>query len=172
MKYEQELTGGHHNSLGNTLKVVEDALKNRANLEQLYQCYFSDDEVVRLRVSNAMKRVCREQPDWVLEYLDNLLDEISEIDQPSAKWTLSQLFMLLDRDMTDSQRKKAVAIVKHNLDTEPDWIVQNFGMEYMFKMTKYDQSLKKWLKPRLQKNAKDKERESVARRAEKFLAGL
>ena len=60
------LTGGHPNSLGRTIEVVDAVLADRSKLEELYSCYFSADEVVRLRTSNAMKRIAREQPDWLL----------------------------------------------------------------------------------------------------------
>lgn len=55
--FEAVLTGGHPNSLGRTVEVVDVVLADRAKLAQLYACYFSEDEVVRLRFSSAMKRV-------------------------------------------------------------------------------------------------------------------
>lgn len=82
------LTGGHPNSLGRTLEVV---LETPDRMEELYQCYFSDDEIVRLRTSSSIKRVFHTHPEWFDEYADRLLSEISQIDQPSTKWTLAQL---------------------------------------------------------------------------------
>ena len=61
-EFEQMLTGGHPNSLGRTLEVVESVMSDRERLEDLYNCYFSEDEVVRLRTSNAIKRVTKEHP--------------------------------------------------------------------------------------------------------------
>lgn len=49
--FEEMLTGGHPNSLGRTVEVVDAVLADRARLARLYACYFSDDEVVRLRTS-------------------------------------------------------------------------------------------------------------------------
>jgi hypothetical protein len=69
-------------------KVVELVLADRVRLEDLYQCYFSADEVVRLRVSNAMKRVTIAHPDWVMEFMDRLQDEVAaksvDVAQPAA----------------------------------------------------------------------------------------
>ena len=70
---ETILKGGHPNSLGNTLEVVEMVLKNPGRLEELYLCYFSDDEVVRMRVSNAIKRITKEKRQLVIPYLDRFL---------------------------------------------------------------------------------------------------
>ena len=42
------LTGGHPNSLGRTIEVVETVLADEARMEELFGCYGSVDEVVRL----------------------------------------------------------------------------------------------------------------------------
>ena len=60
--FEERLTGGHPNSLGNTIEVVEEVLQHHEAFDELFNCYFSTDEVVRLRVSNAMRRVYKEAP--------------------------------------------------------------------------------------------------------------
>ena len=74
--FEKLLTGGHPNSLGNTIEVVNTILKDKKRLKDLYNCYFSEDEVVRLRVSNAMKRICAEQEAWLVPYIDKFQSEI------------------------------------------------------------------------------------------------
>ncbi len=51
------LTGGHPNSLGRTKEVVEMVLADPDRFDELFGCYASEDEVVRLRTSNAVKRV-------------------------------------------------------------------------------------------------------------------
>ena len=53
--FEEMLTGGHPNSLGRTVEVVALVLADRDRLGELYACYQSDDAVVRLRTSNALK---------------------------------------------------------------------------------------------------------------------
>jgi len=52
--FEKRLKGGHPNSLGNTIEVVEEVLAKNDLFNELFNCYFSNDEVVRLRTSNAM----------------------------------------------------------------------------------------------------------------------
>lgn len=169
-KYEELLTGGHPNSLGNTIQVVDDVLTDEKKLKDLYDCYGSTDEVVRLRVSNGMKRVCKEHPEWVAKYLDNLISETSKIDQASTKWTLSTLFMWLDTFMTDKQRGSAIDIMKSNLHYD-DWIVQNTTSESLTHFAKSSPELKKWLLPELKKLTASRHN-SVARRAQKLLDAL
>jgi len=82
--FESMLTGGHPNSLGRTLEVVDSVLADKTRLEELFRCYFSGDEIVRLRTSSAIKRVTIERPEWLEPYLDRLLKEITQIDQAST----------------------------------------------------------------------------------------
>lgn len=166
--FEQRLTGGHPNSLGNTVEIVDEVLAEQKLFDELFNCYFSEDEIVRLRVSSAMKRICKEKPEYLLPYLDRFLTEISEIDQPSTKWTLALLFEMLDKYFTSEQLERAKSIVKNNLEYESDWIVLNNSMETLAKWGKTDFELYEWLIPQLEKSSKD-ERKSVSKRAIKLL---
>jgi hypothetical protein len=167
---EKQLTGGHPNSLGNTKSVVDEVLKDKKKLDDLFACYNSHDEVVRLRVSNAIKRICKEKPTWIANYLDLLLTKISTIDQASTKWTLSTLFMLLDDYMSDEQRNLAIQIMKKNLLYD-DWIVQNTTAEALAHFAQQSEALKQWLLPELTKLTTS-EHKSVARRAAKLKTSL
>jgi len=169
-RYEELLTGGHPNSLGNTIEVVDDILTDEAKLKDLYDCYGSSDEVVRLRVSNAMKRVCKKQPEWVAKYLDRLIVDTSRINQASTKWTLSTLFMWLDAYMSDTQRIDAIKVMKINLHHD-DWIVQNTTSESLAHFAKKSEELKQWLLPELARLTNSKHK-SVARRAQKLIEAL
>ena len=99
--FEAMLTGGHPNSLGRTVEVVDLVLADRERLAELYRCYFSADEVVRLRVSSAMKRVTIAHPDWAMDFMDRLQDEVAAIDQASTQWKLALLFDLTRSLLSD-----------------------------------------------------------------------
>lgn len=167
--FEQMLTGGHPNSLGRTIELVDIVLANADRLIDLYNCYFSTDEVVRLRTSNALKRVTKQQPDWVVPYIDRLINEISKIDQASTQWTLATLFDLLKNDMDGAQQEGALAIMKHNLANHSDWIVLNTTMQVLFDWSQANADLHTWLIPHLERLSSDG-RKSVSKRAAKLLA--
>ena len=169
--FEHMLTGGHPNSLGRTIEVVETVLADPARMEELYGCYKSADEVVRLRVSNAMRRVQAERPDLVLPFVDRLIDEIGDLDQPSAQWTLAKLFEGAWAQMSEDQKARAKALVMRNLAEHGDWIVLNNSMEALSAWSREDAALRKWLPPHLKRLAKDP-RKSVSKRAVKALAYL
>lgn len=169
--FEEMLTGGHPNSLGRTLEVVDTVLADPERLEDLYQCYFSTDEVVRLRTSNGIKRVTKEHPDWLVPYIDRLTDEISKIDQASTQWTLANLFDMLANRMSAEQKAKAQAIMQNNLANHNDWIVLNNSMQVLGDWSKHDPQLGQWLKPHLERLSADS-RKSVSKRANKLLQKL
>ena len=170
-EFEQMLSGGHPNSLGRTLEVVDAVLSDRSRLADLYGCYFSQDEVVRLRVSNAMKRVTIEHPDWTLDFVDRLQTEVAAIDQASTQWTLALLFDLLDDRLSDAQRALAVEIMQRNLADHTDWIVLNTTMKVLGAWAVDDPELASWLRPHAVRLLDDPRR-SVASRARKLLDAL
>ena len=169
--FEDMLTGGHHNSLGRTIEVVDLVLADQAKFEELFHCYFSDDEIVRLRTSNGVRRVTKEQPDWLVPYMDRLLTEIAAIDQASTQWTLAILFQMMKSRMTAEQISKAQAIMQRNLAHHHDWIVLNNTMQVLSEWAEKDAGLRAWLMPHLERLTGDG-RKSVAKRAAKYLAQL
>lgn len=166
--FEDRLKGGHPNSLGNTVEIVEEVLAKNERFNELFDCYFSNDEIVRLRTSNAMKRICKAKKSMLIPYIDRLLIDIAKIDQASTQWTLSQLFATLENDMTEKQIGQAKKIMKNNLANHNDWIVLNQTMDTLTKWTKKDANLKEWIKPHLERLASD-DRKSVSGRAKKML---
>ncbi|MEM7345570.1 MAG: hypothetical protein AAF485_15115 [Chloroflexota bacterium] len=169
--FVEMLTGGHPNSLGRTIEVVDTVLADQSRLEELYQCYFDDDEVVRLRTSNALKRISKEHPEWLVPYLDRFLSKIAKIDQASTQWTLAELFSTLTKDMTPEQLAQGKELLRYNLTHHNDWIVLNRTMQTLSEWSDTDDELRVWLIPQLETLAEDS-RKSVAKRAEKLYAAL
>jgi len=169
--FEEMLTGGHPNSLGRTIEVVNIILSDASQLEALYQCYFSTDEVVRLRTSSVMKRIWREQPTWLLPYINRFIHEISAIQQASTQWTIAQLFLELDAFLTDEQRLQAIQILQKNLESATDWIVLINTIETLATWAVKNISLKNSLQHHLIRLAGDP-RKSVSNKASKSLKNL
>lgn len=169
--FEAMLTGGHPNSLGRTVDVVEQVVADPERFDELYRCYRSNDAVVRLRTSSAMKRVEAENHRLLVPYIDRFIDEIGTLDQASAQWTLAQLFDRLAADMNPAQHAAALAIMKRNLAHHDDWIVLNATMQTLAAWAEGDQALKLWLKPHLERLSANR-RKSVASRATKALRAL
>ena len=166
--FESMLRGGHPNSLGRTVEVVEIILSNKEKMSELFECYLSEDETVRLRVSNAFKRIFRQNRNWFIEYIDRFQQLIPTLKQPSAEWTLAQLHLEMADLLSEEQVKTAIEITKQQLIESDDWIVIIQSMNFLQHMVKKDDLLKKWFIDQLTLIAKDK-RKSVSKRANTIL---
>jgi Trp operon repressor len=164
--FEAMLTGGHQNSLGRTVEVVDRVLADQLRLRELIDCYQSTDEVVRLRTSSALKRVDDEHHTWLLPFIDELIDDVGKLDQASAQWTLAQLFFRFTSELSAEQRQRSEVLMKRNLAKSDDWIVLISTLETLAQWAVSDPKLRKWLEPHVSRLAKDS-RKSVAGRATK-----
>ena len=176
--YAQQLSGGKPNSLGSAVAVVSEVLAHPASFGELFACYFDEDELVRLRVSNCMKRVSAERPELLIPYLDRLLDEVAYIPQASTQWTLAQLLLTYRGRLSPKQYTTAVALLQRPFDNAPeeaawhdDWIVVNMTMKTLGAFAKTDDGVRAWLLPHLERLSGDG-RKSVAGKASKLLAAL
>lgn len=169
--FETTLSGGHPNSLGKTVEVTALVLANEGLLDDLIGTYASQDEVVRLRVSSAIKRIGKVQPEWIHSRLSIIEGWVLKIEQPSAQWTLAQLYLALSDQLTAHQRQNATVVLRTFLTKSSDWIVLNFSMETLAVWAIDDSELQAWLAPLLRKLQSDP-RKSVATRATKLLKRL
>lgn len=169
--FESQLSGGHPNSLGNTVEVVAAVLRTEWLVDELIQTYSSADEVVRLRVSSALKRICKQQPGWIYARLARIEEWVDQIEQPSAQWTIAQMYSLLSDRLSPAQKKAAVARLQGFLSGSTDWIVLNFSMQTLAEWAMYEEEIREWLVPVLETLSSDS-RKSVATRAAKLARGL
>lgn len=169
--FEDALTGGHHNSLGNTVAVAEQVNADRSLLPELINTYASEDEVVRLRVSSALKRVAWEHPDWIHAEIDSIMEWVERLKQPSAQWSVGQMLLAIGPRLSTAERDRAVALMKSHIESSSDWIVLNHTMETLAQWAMEDPELEAWLVPHLSVFATDS-RKSIAKRAQRLLGKL
>lgn len=165
------LEGGHPNSLGRTEEVVAAVLADRGRLEELWATMASTDEVVRLRAGDALEKVCRAQPGWLLPQVERLLGDVGQIEQPSVQWHVAQMLHHLRGDLSEEQARRATGLLQRNLSTSTDWIVLNVTMDVLTHWVGGDPGLAGWLAPELERLGGDPRR-SVARRAARRRAEL
>ena len=65
--------------------MVDAVLGNTDKVEDLFLCYQSDDETVRLRTSNAFKRIFIAKQELFSKWKQRFIKKVAEIDQPSVK---------------------------------------------------------------------------------------
>lgn len=166
MSIASALSGGDPRSLGRTEEVVARVLVHRQLLSELFECVFSEDEIVRMRAGDALEKICAQKPAWLKPYLGRLLDEVSQIDQPSVQWHLAQMFSELELD--EEQKRQAIAIMKNNLKKSDDWIVTNLTLESLADFVRRGDLPKSELL-KIARKYKNSRHKSVARRAEKLI---
>ena len=114
--------GGKSNALGRTDEVIEMVLNDKHRLEELYRCTFDEDAWVRMRAIDAVEKIGREKPDWLMPYIDKFQSELALSDQSSIQWHLAQIYRQIS--LTPSQKNNAIRwLNKVLLTPEIDWIV-------------------------------------------------
>jgi hypothetical protein len=137
------LTGGHPNSLGRTQEVVDIVLDDRSRLEELFEGLADSGELVRMRVGDALEKVCRERPQWFVPQVKRLLKDVGEIEQPSVQWHVAQMLHHLRGELSDDQARRATELLKRNLTGSTDWIVLNVTMDVLSEWAAHDPALRR-----------------------------
>ncbi|MBA3757510.1 hypothetical protein H0X09_01440 [Candidatus Saccharibacteria bacterium] len=169
--YAEILTvGGKSNSLGRTNEVIEQVLNNKNQLDELYSCVFNEDAWIRMRAVDALEKICRQHPDWLLPYVDKFQVELGSNGQPSIQWHLAQIYSQVS--LSPEQKLNAINWLKHLLsNTDVDWIVAANAMQTLVQFTKDGSVPQKDTVSLLNVQQKHKSN-SVIRRANKLLAEL
>lgn len=127
--------GGKSNSLGKVNEVIELVLNDRSRLDELYNCLFDEDAWTRMRAADALEKVCRQHPDWLLSYIDRMSDNLAASDQPSIQWHLAQIYRQVD--LTTEQKQLAIGWLKRLLSAKDvDWIVAANAMDTLVQFAK------------------------------------
>lgn len=162
--------GGHANSLGRVNEVIGIVLRDASRLDELYACLFDEDAWVRMRAADALEKICREQPDWLLPYIDKFQKELSASTQPSIQWHLAQIYRQVP--LTDAQKQCAQSWLKDLLSTKDvDWIAAANAMDTLVVFTK-DGSFPVGEMLKLLQIQQHHKSNAVIRRATKLLATL
>lgn len=120
--------GGKTNSLGRVDEVIAIVLRDKTRMEELYACLFDENAWVRMRAADAIEKICREYPDWLIPYIDRFQRELAQSLQPSIQWHLAQIYRQVN--LLPVQKQAAIAWLQKVLSTkEVDWIVSANAME-------------------------------------------
>lgn len=168
--YKMLTVGGKTNSLGRASEVIEMVLRDRTRLEELYDCLFREDGWARMRAADAIEKICRQHPDWLLPYIDRMQKDLSASSQPSIQWHLAEIYIQVK--LTDSQKKFAIDWLSNSISSEDvDWIVSANSMKALAYFNKNGDFPTDKLLPLLKVQQKHKSN-AVVKRANKLLSEL
>lgn len=121
--FKQKLAvGGKKNSLGLTQEVVQEVLRNKNRLAELYECLFDEDAWIRMRAADGLEKICRVHPEWLEPHLEKLFTDMATSSQASLLWHFAQI--IGEVSLTPTQVNAALDWLKSILKTaDADWIV-------------------------------------------------
>jgi hypothetical protein len=117
------LQEGKPNTLGRTLEIYNKIMSKQINVMELYYLYKIEDRIVSMRVSNILKRLWREDFNYILPIVDQFIIDAKELLNPTFRWTLAQLFKELFRELNDVQKKQLLLEIQRNFQLNDDWIM-------------------------------------------------
>lgn len=160
--------GGHANSLGRVNDVLQVVLTDKSRLPELYNCLFDDDAWVRMRAADALEKICRVHPDWLVPYVDRFIADLAASTQASIQWHLAQMYAQVE--LTAEQKQAVIAWLKALLSTkEVDWIVSANAMDTLAAFTRDGSFPVAQLTPLLEVQKQHKSN-AVIKRANKLFA--
>jgi len=121
--FEEILTvGGHSNSLGRAIEVLQTVQGNHARLDELFSCISADDAWVRMRAIDTFEKLVKDKPELAQPYLSSIFSQLTKSEQPSIQWHVAQIFA--EVALSDAERNEAVKWLKQRIkSTDVDWIV-------------------------------------------------
>lgn len=100
----RKLEGRDRRSIGRSEEVVEDVLREPVLLGVLIEGIFRDDAVVRMRASDALEKVSRQNAEYVLPYKQKLIELAANESQNEVRWHLAQILPRLELNHEENKR--------------------------------------------------------------------
>ena len=168
MNFEFELSKGKQNSLGETLKVVDFIKKHPKKVEDLFQCFYSENSLVAMRAMNGVKRIIKDDKKVFLKNKDRFLNQFSNSKHNVVKLGLITIYFDFLNHFEEKEVSKIKTIVLNWTKNSSDWMILAQGMKLLEKLSKSDKPLKLKL-IEVAKRLKNDERKVVRAKAQKIL---
>ena len=134
------LSGNDRRSIGKSDDVVALVIRNEKIFDELFNCLYSDNEVIRMRAADAIQKIVELKPDIIKKYKDEILNEIAKIDQQEVRWHVAQLIPYLG--LTKADTPIAFKFLNGYLNDESR-IVRTFSIQALADLADIDSSLTK-----------------------------
>ncbi len=83
------LAGGDRRSIGRADQVVDLSRLHPEQISVLIECLWDTDPILRMRASDALEKISREQPDILQQRKASLLGLLAETNQQEVRWHLA-----------------------------------------------------------------------------------
>mgnify|MGYP001289366841 CR=1 FL=1 len=121
-----KLRGGDRRSVGRSNQVVATIRRQPALFPALIDGMHHDDEVVRMRAADALKKLTVMNPEWLQPFKAQLIKLAARATQQELRWHLAQVLPRLELSRRD--RVIVVAVFRRYLQDQSR-IVKAFAMQ-------------------------------------------
>jgi len=112
----EKLLGGDLRSIGKADEVIAEILKQPTLFYEVFQGMKDANPLLRMRSADVIEKIAREHPEYLIPCKEELLYEISAIEQQEVRWHVALLFSYLE--LTDTEKsvvvEKLMAWVKNS----------------------------------------------------------
>lgn len=89
------LSGGDKRSLGKSQMVVLQTRKAPSLFKEVYEAIYAEDEVLAMRAVDAVEKIAQKQPEWLMPYKKELLNQMSHFKTKEHRWHVPLLLSYL-----------------------------------------------------------------------------
>jgi HEAT repeat protein len=133
------LSGGDRRSTGRSDEIVAVVLADPALFGRLIEGMSDPDPLIRMRAADAAEKVTLQRPELLQPFKEQLLDQMSPVEQQEVRWHVAQMLPRLE--LSPTERLQALDILLGYLDDESK-IVKTFAMQGLSDMAQQDPTLR------------------------------
>ena len=139
-KLIDKLKGGDRRSIGRADEVVSDIRKNNSLFRQVFEGFYDDDPIVRMRSADVVEKVTRTNPEFLSGFENTIIKELSQIEQQEVCWHVALLLPRLS--YTQKQEKEIFEILMRYLAHKSKIVIVN-AMEALAMLAAKNQALRR-----------------------------
>ena len=111
-----KLLGGDLRSIGDAHEVISDILKEPELFGEVFNGMRSDNPLIRMRSADVIEKVSRIHPEYLTSYKEEIIKEISEIEQQEVRWHVALIFSYLSLSAREKEivYKKLVSWIENS----------------------------------------------------------
>ncbi|MEO9171104.1 MAG: hypothetical protein ABI282_03620 [Candidatus Baltobacteraceae bacterium] len=121
MNIRDRLRSDERRQLGNSDSAASDILRHPEGFDELFEAFFDEDPVVRIRAAAAAERATRGRPDLLVPVRKRLIAEAGELPEAEVRRNVAQ--MLPRVKLEPKERAKAVALLHRYRDDAASTVV-------------------------------------------------
>ncbi|MDP9024320.1 MAG: hypothetical protein M3N13_02945 [Candidatus Eremiobacteraeota bacterium] len=169
MNIRDRLRGDERRQLGTSDSVSSDILRRPEGFVELFEAFFDEDPVVRIRAADAAEKATRGRPDLLVPFRRRLISEAGSIEQPEVRRNIAQ--MLPRIKLEAKERAKAIALLqRYLLEGHPALVLA--AMQSLTDFSNDDAVLREKMIPLLERFSREASDERTKFRARQMFARL